>query len=167
VWAASETSVFAAEAGGVVRLVGRGFRVHTAIPIVGFGSGQSPWAVTADGALLEVIPKRIHRPAANATPIALEKVTVRTDRTAWALGRTSDGTAVIHQSSGDWKIAPAPSLAPGEVVVGFAVDRHGMILIATQQGAIHLSAADGTWSQGVISDALPAPRSGPSPARTR
>ncbi len=166
-WAASETRVFAGSELGVVRLVGGGFVAHATTPIVAFGSGATPWAVTSDGGVLDLTTRRVHRPSAAGVAVAASQVTIGADGTAWVLGRTTAGVALVRLRKGTWTVAPPPPLGAADVAVALAVDRAGRLLVATRGGAVFVGAADGTWMQGTLTEALPAPHAGPGPARTR
>jgi hypothetical protein len=87
--------------------------------------------------------------------------------TAWALGTTAAGLALARYHKGAWSEAIAPPIGVGDEVVVLVADRGGALLAATRGGGVFLGAADGTWTPGHRTDALPTGPTGPGPARAR
>ncbi len=166
-WAASETKVFAATDGGLLRLAGGAFSpLGAGTPaVVGFG-GVTAWAVTADGAAFEVATRRIHRPTVGGQAIVVGLVTATTD-SAWALGTTDAGPALARFHKGAWTEAVAPPIASGDAPISITADRSGALLVVTRAGGVHVAGPDGRWDAGTRVDALPAVPAGPGPARGR
>jgi hypothetical protein len=168
-WAASETKVVAATDTGLGKLAGAGafapVPAAPALATLGTG-GPATWGVTADGAAYEVATRRIHRPTVGGAPLTVAFVAVGGD-TTWALGSTPAGPALARFHKGAWTAAVAPPVAADDAVLAVVADTSGALLVVTRMGAVHLAAADGSWSAGTRTEVLPPATPGPGPARGR
>jgi hypothetical protein len=168
-WAASDVKVVAATDTGLGKLAGAGaFAPIPAAPaLAGLSTGgPATWAVTADGAAYEVATRRIHRPTVGGAALTVVFVAVAGDKT-WALGTTPAGLALARFHKGAWTEAAAPPVAADDAPLALVADTSGALLVVTRAGALHLAAADGTWSTGTRTEALPPATPGPGPARGR
>ncbi len=156
-WSASETAMLVATDQGVFRRRGNAFSpVGGKLPGVVAFSGAAPHALTAELAINLKTNARVRLPGqlvravrSESTPSAI----VRTPAGALALARdlTSASSSLALPS-------PAvPSLA--------AVDAAGRAVLVSSEG---VRVYDGVaWLPTALADELPAPRNGPSPARSR
>jgi hypothetical protein len=168
-WAANEIKVVAVTDTGVGKLAGAGAfaPIPGAPALAGLGTGgPATWGVTADGAAYEVATRRIHRPTVGGAPMTIAFVAVGGDK-AWALGSTPVGPALARFHKGAWGEAIAPPIAADDAPFALVADTSGALLVVTRAGAVHLAAADGTWSTGNRTETLPAATPGPGPARGR
>lgn len=167
-WAASETKIVIATEGGLVRFAAGGFAPVPAAPVVaGLGTGgPTSWAITSDGGAYEVASRRIHRPTVGGAPMTVALVAATAD-SIWAFGSTPAGLALARFHKGAWTEAVAPPIATDDSALALVADTSGALLAVTRGGALHLRAADGTWSAGVRVESLPAATPGPGPGRAR
>jgi hypothetical protein len=173
VWATGERDVLVAASGALWRLRGSGFarlpRPATATGVF----GEAPWALVAGFAfdltrLRPVLPLTTGAVAAAAAAGDAVWFLIALPTGAFVLERHPRPAAGARPPPG-----PRPSIqltavpvAAGALVTGLLVDRIGRALIVTRDGAVHVW-ADGAWTAGVVGDALPPPRTGAGPARTR
>jgi hypothetical protein len=171
VWATGEREVLIAASGALWRLRGSGFaRVPKPATATGV-FGEAPWALVAGFAfdltrLRPVLP--LTTGAVAAVAAAGESV--------WFLVALPTGAFVLERHPRP-PVRPGPGprpsiqltavpVAAGALITGLLVDRIGRALIVTREGAVQVWAS-GAWTAGVVGDALPPPRTGVGPARTR
>jgi hypothetical protein len=176
VWATAERDIVVAAGGALWRLRGGGFaRVPKPAAATGV-FGDAPWALT-DGAAIDLTRPRAVAPLSTG-PIA---AAAAAGDAVWFLIALPDGSFVLERHPAPPVLARRPTVRPaprppiqltavpvpaGALITGLVVDRLGRALILTRDGAVQVW-ADGAWTAGTVGDALPPPRTGAGPARTR
>jgi hypothetical protein len=171
VWATGEREVLIAASGALWRLRGSGFaRVPKPATATGV-FGEAPWALVA-GFAFDLIRLRPVLPLTTGAVAAVAAA----GESVWFLVALPTGAFVLERHPRP-SVRPGPGprpsiqltavpVAAGALITGLLVDRIGRALIVTRDGAVQVWAS-GAWTAGVVGDALPPPRTGVGPARTR